>query len=84
MTGFKSANSTLVQRVFIILWLVSGQALILILVALDKCGDRLSAELETVAWGGGLIGLFLVLISAIAGFVVVAQMILQEKMCIRM
>lgn len=34
--------------------------------------------------GGGLIGLFLVLISAIAGFVVVAQMILQEKMCIRM
>lgn len=88
LTGFRSANSTVAQRTWTLLWLVSGPVgMILIVLATDMDTFLYDTEQEIVVqgygWWAAAVVVCAAVVSTIGGFVVVAQMILQEKMCIR-
>lgn len=92
LTGFRTANSTFAQRTWIILWVVSGQGCLLVVIVVMEISQALgfsdSDGLFSGRWSKavGLVAFAIaifVVTCAIGGFVVVAQMILQDKVCIR-
>lgn len=88
LTDFLPAHSTAAQRTWIVLWLVSGQGYFILLVMVLELGRNLGFNRE-VGWlmpyvvviAG--VSFCAVLTSAVGGFVVVAQMVHQDRMCIR-
>lgn len=88
MTGFRSANSTLAQGIWIILWLVTGQVCMILAFGVVDLRNGLGVSpagptLEAFAVAGAVVGFCVVVVSAIGGYVVVAQMILQDMVCFR-
>lgn len=89
LTGFEPAQSTLAQRTWIMLWLVSGQVYFIFLVMvleLDRAlgFSRVVGSLTPfLVVAVATVSLCTVLTSGIGGFVVVAQMIQQDRICIR-
>lgn len=88
LTHFLPAYSTVAQRTWIVLWLVCGQGYFIFLVIALELGKALGFNGE-VGWLMpsvvviATVSLCTVVTSAIGGFVVVAQMIQQDGMCIR-
>lgn len=88
LTGFRSANSTLAQRAWIMSWLVSGQVSVVLIVGVMELRQRLGFSREGPALrafgrAAGMVILGVVVVCAIGGYVVVAQMILEDKVCFR-
>lgn len=87
LTGFRSVNSTLAQRVWILLWLVSGQVLLLGVGVVDltvfKFGMEKSPTVMRCEKWGYPIAMLVAMTFAIGGFVVVVQMISHDQICIR-
>lgn len=88
LTGFRSADSTLAQRTWILLWLLSGQGCVILVIVvmefaypteymMDEGSNIVFGLVATMVVGGAVVT------CAVGGFVVVAQMILQDEICIR-
>lgn len=88
LTHFLPAYSTVAQRTWIVLWLVCGQGYFIFMLIVLELGKTFGFNGE-VAWlmpfviAISSVSLCMVVTAAIGGFVVVAQMIQQDRMCIR-
>lgn len=88
LTHFLPASSTVAQRIWIVLWLVCGQGYFIIMVIVLEIGKKFGFD-GAVGWLRpfvvvvATVSLCTAVTTAIGGFVVVAQMIQQDKMCIR-
>lgn len=88
LTGFESRESTLSQRIWITLWIAGGQVYGLVLCPLVFGSDRTAAGrilFNTIYGGSGARVIFLVLLpgaAAIGGYVVVAQTMLTDRVCV--
>lgn len=89
LTDFLPADSTVAQRTWILLWLVAGQGYFMLMVMVLELGKSYGFNGEVV---GRLmpylvvittVSLCTVVTSVVGGFVIVAQLIQQDKMCIR-
>lgn len=70
------------------LWLVSGQVGIILMLVVMEVRERLGVSREgswVRAFGlvSGVVGSCVVVVCAVGGYVVVAQMILQDQVCFR-
>lgn len=89
LTDFLPAHSTVAQRTWLVLWLVSGQVYFIFIVMVMEIGKTMGLFGGKAGWVQlcvvifSVIPLCTVVTSVIGGFVVVAQMIQQDKMCIR-
>lgn len=88
LTGFEARQSSVSQRIWMMLWLVVGQVYGCLLCPLALSADSSKkgrALFNTIYGGAGARILLLVILpgsAAIGGYVVVAQTMLQDEVCV--
>lgn len=89
LTGFLPAQSTVAQRTWVVLWLVSGQTFFIFIVMVMEIGKTMGFFGGEAGWVHVCVIVFssiplcTAVTSVIGGLVVVAQMIEQDRVCIR-